>query len=101
MALILSLLYSLLQAIQPFLVPLCFLLGWTFIALMLLSVGTALKDGISQVKKMHQIPCANCQFFTGDYHLKCTVHPAKALSDEAIDCTDYQLVPNPFTTIQR
>jgi hypothetical protein len=39
---------------------------------------------------MHQIPCANCQFFTGDYHLKCPIHPAIALSEAAIGCPDYR-----------
>jgi RNA polymerase subunit RPABC4/transcription elongation factor Spt4 len=39
---------------------------------------------------MHQIPCANCQFFTRDYHLKCTVHPAQALTEEAIGCGDFE-----------
>ncbi len=98
---LLHLLYSLLQVIQPVAVPLCFVLGWTFVALLLWNVGAAVRDGIIEAKKMHQIPCANCQFFTRDYHLKCTVHPAKALSHEAIDCTDYELVPSPFTSVQR
>ena len=38
---------------------------------------------------MHQIPCSNCQFFTGDYQLKCALHPNTALSEEAIDCSDF------------
>jgi RNA polymerase subunit RPABC4/transcription elongation factor Spt4 len=45
---------------------------------------------------MHQIPCHNCQFFTNNYRLKCTVHPSIANTEEAIDCSDYQPKTNPF-----
>ncbi|WP_337906916.1 hypothetical protein [Iningainema tapete] len=45
--------------------------------------------GIATVKRLHQIKCADCQFFTGDYHLKCTVHPSFALTEEAINCSDF------------
>jgi hypothetical protein len=85
-----QLLYAFIQAIQPFLVPLCFVAAWAFVLLAVWSVFSAMKDGISNAKRMHQIPCANCQFFTGDYHLKCTVHPTTALSERAIDCPDYR-----------
>jgi hypothetical protein len=42
------------------------------------------------LRRLHQIPCSQCVFFTGEYKLKCTVHPCKALSEEAIGCIDYQ-----------
>jgi hypothetical protein len=42
------------------------------------------------LQRLHQIPCHRCAFFTGDYNLKCTVHPYKALNEEAIGCGDYQ-----------
>jgi RNA polymerase subunit RPABC4/transcription elongation factor Spt4 len=38
---------------------------------------------------MHQIPCADCQFFTHNMRLKCPVHPTEALSEQAIGCTDF------------
>lgn len=82
----------LVQVIQPVLVPLCFLFAWSLVLLTLWSVGTAIRDGVAEAKRMHQIPCAGCQFFTGDYHLKCAVRPAIALSEEAINCTDYQSI---------
>jgi hypothetical protein len=41
------------------------------------------------LKRLHQIPCSSCAFFTGDYRLKCTVHPTIAMSEEAIDCRDF------------
>jgi hypothetical protein len=43
------------------------------------------------LQKLHQIPCNHCIFFTGEYNLKCAVHPCKALSEEAIGCADYQM----------
>ncbi|MDY7052363.1 hypothetical protein H4N54_23365 [Limnospira fusiformis KN01] len=55
----------------------------------------AIKDGLKNVKKLHNIPCSRCAFFTGDYRLKCTVHPCKALSEEAINCRDFELNTGP------
>lgn len=80
----------LVQIIQPVLVPLCFVFAWSLIFMATWSVWTAIRDGVTNAKRMHQIPCASCQFFTGDYHLKCTVHPTIALTEEAIDCMDHQ-----------
>lgn len=48
-----------------------------------------LRQGASYVRRLHQIPCSQCAYFTGDYRLKCTVHPISALTEEAIDCMDY------------
>ena len=43
-------------------------------------------QGINYLKKLHQIPCANCVYFTGDYRLKCTVEPIKAMTENALAC---------------
>ncbi|KGF71902.1 hypothetical protein DO97_14460 [Neosynechococcus sphagnicola sy1] len=83
--------------IKPILVPLCFIGAWGLTSLVAWSLGTALRDGLRNAQRMHQIPCARCQFFTGDYHLKCTVHPKVALSESAIHCPDYRH-PSPTTT---
>lgn len=48
------------------------------------------REGISYVKRLHQIPCSRCAFFTGDYRLKCTVHPDQALTETALNCHDYE-----------
>jgi len=48
------------------------------------------QSGISYVKRLHKIPCSRCAFFTGDYRLKCTVHPYSALTEAAINCIDYE-----------
>ena len=47
-------------------------------------------DAIAQAKRMHQIPCTQCRFFTGDYRLKCTINPSVANTEEAIGCRDYR-----------
>ncbi|MGK7918653.1 MAG: hypothetical protein AB4080_01410 [Trichodesmium sp.] len=52
------------------------------------------KSGINYVKRLHQIPCSRCTFFTGDYRLKCTVHPYSALTETAINCSDYEINNN-------
>ena len=58
------------------------LCGWTLVSCTL--------DVIAQAKRMHQIPCTKCRFFTGDYRLKCTVNPSLANTEGAIGCGDYR-----------
>ncbi|MBD1922308.1 hypothetical protein H6F77_14625 [Microcoleus sp. FACHB-831] len=90
-----QLLYFLVHAIQPILVPVCFLCAWMLTILFGWSIWTAIADTQRNAKRMHSIPCAECKYFTGDYHLKCTVQPYIAMSPEAIDCPDYR--PEKFT----
>lgn len=63
--------------------------------LLLISIGLrnlclSFWQGITYVKRLHQIPCSRCGFFTGDYHLKCTVSPNIALTENALNCSDYE-----------
>lgn len=76
--------------IQPLLVPLCFVTAWGLVVVMTAIVWKTLHRGIAHTQRLHQIPCTNCRFFTGDYHLKCTIHPCIALSETAINCRDYE-----------
>lgn len=91
-----QLLYFLVQAIQPVLVPICFICAWSLILLVAWSIWSTIRDGVTTGKKMHQIPCVDCQYFTGDYRLKCTVQPTTANTEAAIDCLDYQPKTNPM-----
>lgn len=84
-----QILYPLIYQIQPFLIPLCFCVAWTIIILAILTVWSAIKEGVANAKRMHQIPCSHCHFFTNDYRLKCTIHPSMANSEQAISCRDY------------
>lgn len=54
------------------------------------STINAVKQGTEQVKKLHRIPCYKCDFFTNDYHLKCTVNPSLACSESALGCIDFE-----------
>lgn len=46
---------------------------------------------VKRSKKMHEIPCSRCQYFTNNYRLKCSVNPFEASTEEAINCKDYQM----------
>jgi hypothetical protein len=54
------------------------------------SFWLTLKKGANHLKRLHQIPCHACEYFTNDYRLKCTVHPKKACSEQAIGCIDFE-----------
>lgn len=85
-----QILYRLLQILQPLFVPICFVLAWLLVGAVVWTVVSALRAAIHNAKTLHSIPCANCQFFTNTHYLKCPVHPSEALSQEAINCPDYQ-----------
>ncbi|AFY49104.1 hypothetical protein Nos7524_3307 [Nostoc sp. PCC 7524] len=68
----------------------CALSAWAIMILLLWSIWRTLKKGISFLWRLHQVPCHNCEFFTNDYRLKCTVHPKKACSEQAIECIDFE-----------
>ncbi|MBW4649530.1 MAG: hypothetical protein KME06_12700 [Kastovskya adunca ATA6-11-RM4] len=95
-----QLLYPLVHAIEPYLVPLCFVFAWSLAALFVLTLWTSIQSGAAQLKTMHQIPCTDCQFFTNDYHLKCTVHPSIANSEAAINCRDYCPQKNAYSATE-
>lgn len=90
---------KLVQFIQPFLVPLCFVSAWVVLALAVWHVVAATCDGLAQARQMHQIPCPDCQYFTNSHFLKCPIHPANALTETAIGCPDYQSA-NPLGTMK-
>jgi hypothetical protein len=77
--------------LQIFYCSFIWLLVSLFIAWRLIKIT---QQGIAHLKRLHQVPCSNCAFFTGDYRLKCTVHPITAMSEEAIDCRDFMVKPN-------
>ena len=77
---------------KPFTLQLRAIAGYSFLAIIGWSLVSFVWDVLAIAKKMHQIPCSNCRFFTGDYRLKCTVNPYIAHTEEAIDCQDFDLV---------
>ncbi|BAY23070.1 hypothetical protein NIES2100_28340 [Calothrix sp. NIES-2100] len=92
----LKLISDLIHGIQFFLIPICFVVAWSVIILGAWSLWATVRDSVNKAKQMHQIPCTGCQFFTDDYRLKCTVHPSRANTEEAIDCTDFHAKTNPM-----
>jgi hypothetical protein len=56
------------------------------------STWKTLKEDLRHLRRLHQIPCDRCVFFTGEHNLKCTVHPSRAFHEEAIDCPDYRSI---------
>lgn len=81
---------GLFETIRIVLGPLGFLVGGSLLVLLGWSLWSAIRDSMAIAQQMHKIPCANCQFYTGDHRLKCPVHPTEAASEEAIGCRDYQ-----------
>lgn len=81
---------TLMIQIKSIAAPLCPVAVGIAIAGLLWSIWLATQDGMARLKRLHQIPCSGCAYFTGDYRLKCTVHPCKALTEEALECLDYE-----------
>jgi hypothetical protein len=71
----------------------------TFLSIIFLRVVLlvlkSLNKGWSNLVRLHQIPCDRCAFFTGEFSLKCTVHPYKALNEKAINCLNYESAIKP------
>lgn len=59
---------------------------------LLVAIGKATREGMGQLKRMHSIPCNHCVYFTGCHYLKCTVHPCRALTEDAVECLDFEPV---------
>lgn len=64
-------------------------LAWGLTAFCGMTLWNSFYKGVATVKRLHQIPCANCQYFTANYVLKCAVHPDRALTESAVGCQDY------------
>lgn len=50
----------------------------------------AVNDGIWRLRRLHQVPCYRCKFYTDSPYLKCPVRPLEAGSEAALDCKDYE-----------
>ncbi|MGJ3254554.1 MAG: hypothetical protein ACFE0J_25990 [Elainellaceae cyanobacterium] len=48
-----------------------------------------LRDWYMSRSPLGQIPCSNCRFFNQSPYLKCAVHPTRACTSKAVDCSDY------------
>jgi hypothetical protein len=68
----------------------CPVLIWLVLLGFFWAVCLAIQDGIYRLKRLHQIPCNRCIFYTGEYRLKCTVNPYRAFTEDAIACRDWE-----------
>ncbi|MEO0540657.1 MAG: hypothetical protein AAFZ80_07305 [Cyanobacteria bacterium P01_A01_bin.105] len=87
--------------LQPYLTFVCLLLAWGLVIMVVWQIFAAARDGLNQAKTLHQIPCADCRFFTNSHHLKCPVHPTAALTPTAIGCGDFEFADAMQAAIQR
>lgn len=76
--------------LEPVNLSLRFLCASSLLGLCGWSLISAVMDAVAKAKRMHQVPCYKCRFFTRDYRLKCTIKPHDANTELAIDCSDYQ-----------
>jgi hypothetical protein len=81
---------KLFERLQPYLGPVCLVLAWGGVMLGLWNLFATVRDSLNRAKTMHQIPCADCKYFTNQAALKCPVHPAEALTENAIGCSDFE-----------
>jgi hypothetical protein len=71
-------------------IPLGFLMAWVAILFIMSKTWTsARKKMVVNIKPLNKVPCRNCKYFSGNHYLKCALHPSTALTEEAIDCSDY------------
>jgi len=54
------------------------------------SLWSVWRQGWAHLRRLQQIPCSNCTFFTGEYNLKWALHAYNALTEAAIGCLDYE-----------
>lgn len=75
---------------QHFLQFICSTIAFGLAVFSFWSVGLACREGATYLKRLHRIPCSDCAYFTGDYRLKCTLRPVEALTEEALECLDFE-----------
>jgi hypothetical protein len=68
-------------------------IAWALTISTVLSIATQFQQAWRYGVRLHQIPCSRCRYFTNTCYLKCTVHPQRACSEQAILCQDF--VPGP------
>lgn len=80
------------QATQLFAIAGCGFCALLLTGFFCWSLWNTVREGVRYLRRLHQVPCARCRYFTGEQVLKCTVHPCKAFSESAIDCLDFEPV---------
>ncbi|MEO0886032.1 MAG: hypothetical protein AAFY54_08835 [Cyanobacteria bacterium J06648_10] len=76
--------------VRPAVPVFCFLIAWSTVAITFWNIVRNLRSGIENVRQMHRIPCARCRYATDSHHLKCSIQPITAFSEDAIGCMDFE-----------
>lgn len=63
---------------------------WAMVLVFVLAILLAVSDGVQRLRRLHQVPCFRCQYYTNSPYLKCPVRPLDAGSEAALCCNDYQ-----------
>ncbi len=70
--------------------PIGMLLGCSVIFFAVLKRWTFIKEEISfNIKRLDEVPCKKCRYFSGNHYLKCAVNPSDAMTERATNCADY------------
>lgn len=72
-----------------FWLPLSLMTFWMIVAFRLSNVWKVTQHRLTTAKILSQVPCKKCQYFKNNPYLKCAIHPTTALTEEAINCSDY------------
>ena len=62
-----------------------------FVVAFLINLVKELNQHHSIQRRSRQFPCGKCCYFTGEPLLKCAVHPVEALTNEAMNCQDFEI----------
>jgi hypothetical protein len=72
-----------------FAIPLGFMMVWVIVLFVFSDIWPFRRHKALTIKHCPKVPCRNCRFFTNNPYLKCAVHPSTALTDQALNCSDY------------
>lgn len=73
-----------------FLIPISFVLIWSVATAAFLGLPKLVGGNRHRVKAARKIPCYQCQYFTNNPYLRCAVRPETAMTEDALDCSDFQ-----------
>jgi hypothetical protein len=71
------------------LLPLWGAIVWLLLLCTASETWKLLRSNANTAKQGQRVPCKNCRFFSSNFYLKCAVRPGDALTDRAVDCTDF------------
>ncbi len=70
-------------------ISICLTMVLAAAAFVFLKLRAVRRGKAETIKSCTQVPCRNCRYFTNNPYLKCAVNPFVALTEKAMDCSDY------------